>query len=1435
MARLHRLTVLVCGVALILSAGGCGGGGGAGVDDLGFDGQLIDVADSVLSDVGFNDLVDAAEPEPAPDEVVPEPTPEPEPVDVAEPEPPDVVEVEAVPEIVEVPAGTLCEDDTACGSKKCLNHLCVQPCGDGCDEGWECLVSQGKGYCFPAEALTCRLCLTDQDCSGELSEVPYRCVPQEGFLVCVHTCKAHSECPSGSCVAVPESPGSKVCQAVGCDCTDTDANAGAEGSCFHSNAWGTCWGLAQCLSDGSRSCAALEPGREYCNGADDNCDGATDEGFLDQNGDGVADCAALSNDPDDDGVGAGDNCPTVWNPWQENMDLDAWGDACDPDTDGDGVENGADCEPANPLAFPGALERCNGIDDDCDTGIDEGFPDTNGDGVPDCGLPSDADFDGILDVQDNCLTVPNPDQHDLDHDGTGDACDPNIDGDPALNADDCDDFDAASYPGAIESCDGHDNDCNGQTDEGFKDSDGDDQADCVDLDDDNDGVDDADDDCPLVGNPDQADLDGDGLGNACDDDRDGDGIANAADDCPDAKNSIQKDSDGDGLGDACDPDRDGDLVPNADDNCPDVVNLDQADLDGDGLGDACDADLDGDGYVPPADCDDLDPAISPAAEEICDGVDNNCDDWADSDPGLPDCTTFYFDSDKDGFGGAATQCLCQPSSQFSTAVGGDCNDQNATIWPGATELCDSIDNNCNGTNNEGFTDTDADGQANCVDSDDDGDGRLDLTDNCPLVPNADQKDSDGDGKGDACSIDIDGDGDPNTTDCGPDDPSVHHGATEACNARDDDCDGLTDEVGAAGCVPHYADVDGDLYGSGAASCRCAPSDAYPVARGGDCDDADALANPGAAERCNGVDDDCDGKIDEGCDGDGDGWCAKGSQLQGNPQACPNGAGDCDDTRADIHPGAVEVCNGRDDDCNDKADEGCDDDGDGYCDVAMTVLTVAACPYGGGDCNDASNLVNPGVFDPPDLAFADANCDGIDGGLATSVFVDALAGTPTGSGAADDPLDTIQAGVALAGSTLRTAVLVAGGDYTGQLVMKGGVGVYGGYGGVADGWEVRETSRAARLSGPSQAVVAANVFSPTALQLVAVSAALDAASGSSVALFVRNAGSYLTVEACSFESAPGADGADGVAGATGGAAGAGGNGVGGCQEDCGWPGGGGGGASPCGRTGGAGGASGSANDAGKAANGASGAVSNQGGGAGGVGGNNASGGKWGNGSAASGAPGAAGAQGTNGASGAVPSGSGWLDSTGWHLAAAANGVDGGHGHGGGGGGGGGGFSVDWESADLFGGGGGGGGGGGCGGTAGTGGVPGGSSIGVVLLASSPVLRANTITVGAGGMGGAGKAGGGGGLGAGGGAGGGYAHAWNVNSGTGGAGAAGGNGGKGGDGAGGCGGNSVGILRDGLSTPILDSNTIVPGAAGAGGAGGNATNAGCPGKAAETAAP
>lgn len=141
-----------------------------------------------------------------------------------------------------------------------------------------------------------------------------------------------------------------------------------------------------------------------------------------------------------------------------------------------------------------------------------------------------------------------------------------------------------------------------------------------------------------------------------------------------------------------------------------------------------------------------------------------------------------------------------------------------------------------------------------------------------------------------------------------------------------------------GCVDYYQDADGDGYGNlGVSACMAQPEGELSASIFGDCNDADPNVNPSADEVCDDKDNDCDGQPDDGCDQDGDGWCAETATVLGLPAVCPHGAGDCDDFQASAHPYATEIPGDLlDNDCN-----GVVDDSVG-CPGPCTGQTVDAC-------------------------------------------------------------------------------------------------------------------------------------------------------------------------------------------------------------------------------------------------------------------------------------------------------------------------------------------------------------------------------------------------------------------------------------------------------------------------------------------------------------
>ena len=285
------------------------------------------------------------------------------------------------------------------------------------------------------------------------------------------------------------------------------------------------------------------------------------------------------------------------------------------------------------------------------------------------------------------------------------------------------------------------------------------------------------------------------------------------------------------------------------------------------------ADEDGDGYLTSdGDCDDSNPDINPAGTEICDGNDNDCDGEIDEDG----ATEYYMDADGDGFGDDnSTAMACEPEAGY-VATGGDCDDSDETVYPDATEVCDGLDNDCDGDVDEELSTTY-------------------------------YRDNDGDGYGDP-TFSTDSCTDPeagwvtNADDCDDSEPLAYDGATEVCDGVDNDCNGFVDDGLSS---TWYPDVDQDGYGDDSAAFdSCTDPGRGYLSVGGDCDDTESLAWTGALEVCDDVDNDCNGLVDDDAvdataqiaDTDGDGFGSP-TDTEYACEALVDNTLDCDDGNA----------------------------------------------------------------------------------------------------------------------------------------------------------------------------------------------------------------------------------------------------------------------------------------------------------------------------------------------------------------------------------------------------------------------------------------------------------------------------------------------------------------------------------------------------------
>jgi hypothetical protein len=412
-------------------------------------------------------------------------------------------------------------------------------------------------------------------------------------------------------------------------------------------------------------------------------------------------------------------------------------------------------------------------------------------GAPDTGLDSGgARTDvGASDVGPSVIDAADAFANDTaDRDAS--CANPDVDGDGAnaiaCGGTDCDDTDPMSARGMTEVCDveDRDEDCDPTT-VGTRDADGDGAVDAT---------------C----------CNGSGAARTC------------GTDCDDHRPDV-----GPGSGDFCDM-RDNDC-----DGAIDESPLDAffPDGDGDGFGDAhgtavaaCSRPA---GRVPDAtDCDDARAATNPGAPDICNTFDDDCDGHVDEGDAAP--ITFYLDADHDHYGGTSMILACSAPSSSYVTLSGDCNDGQPSVNPGALEVCDGLDDDCDGS-----------------------------TDEPPANPTTWHRDQDGDLYGGATTIVacMPPLGYVSTSsDCNDGSAGVHPGASEICNAADEDCDGRTDEGPTGGTV-----------------CSCSPLGMMRSCGVGICAAAMQMCTASGwstcsvtplPETCDTRDNDCDGMTDE---------------------------------------------------------------------------------------------------------------------------------------------------------------------------------------------------------------------------------------------------------------------------------------------------------------------------------------------------------------------------------------------------------------------------------------------------------------------------------------------------------------------------------------------------------------------------------------------
>ncbi len=370
--------------------------------------------------------------------------------------------------------GAPCERGADCDSGFCVasadGYTCSEGCVESCRPGYACVGTPSRSgdvafVCLERPALLCQPCQRDADCNIGAA-VGNRCLDRgaEGRF-CGVLCRGDDGCPDGfGCDgASAATPGQCAPRGgAACRCNGLGQLLGRATTCQLTNALGTCEGSRACGPDGLSACSVTAAAAETCNGLDDDCDGAVDEDLAAEpcpvepgRCGGLAVCrggerVCVGGAPSAEVCnGLDDDCDGQVDEGFPDLDGDSSRDCIDDDADGDTWPTAVDCAPLDAARHPGAVERCNGVDDDCNFLTDE----ADAAGCSPYLRDADADGYGGAEAVARCLCGPDT--------SSGYSA-------PAASGADCDDLAPGVNPGAAEVCDGVDNDCDTQPDEGVQ-------------------------------------------------------------------------------------------------------------------------------------------------------------------------------------------------------------------------------------------------------------------------------------------------------------------------------------------------------------------------------------------------------------------------------------------------------------------------------------------------------------------------------------------------------------------------------------------------------------------------------------------------------------------------------------------------------------------------------------------------------------------------------------------------------------------------------------------------------------------------------------------------------------------------------------------------------------------------------------------------------